>query len=592
MARTVAIGIQNFEELIQKKYFYIDKTAFIKEWWEGGDSATLITRPRRFGKTLNMSMVEQFFSVDYANRGDLFEGLSIWEDETYRELQGTYPVISLSFANVKEKDYQTTRKKICQFLTKLYAEHSFLLDSGLLYKTDRDYFQRISENMDDSDASLALYQLSDFLYRYYGKKVIILLDEYDTPMQEAYVNGFWEEIVGFTRSMFNAAFKTNPWMERAIMTGITRVSKESIFSDLNNLEVVTTTSDKYAVSFGFTEKEVFEALDEYGISQEKEQVKHWYDGFIFGEHKDIYNPWSILNFLDKKSFKTYWPPEDYYLQVAGSRQMSASSHLARCFRENTSSNSLAGKLLREGNRRIKEKFEVLIRGESIRSDIDEQIVYNQLDGSERSIWSLLLASGYLKVLSYEKYEDIPEGKQPQYELALTNLEVKLMFRNMIRNWFTEAETDYNDFIRAMLEDDLEAMNEYMNRVALRTFSYFDTGNSPSGEEPERFYHGFVLGLIVDLQNRYFITSHQESGFGRYDVVLEPKDTCTDDAIILEFKVRNKRREASLEDTVQEALQQIEKKQYAQRLTARGIPKEHIRSYGFAFQGKTVLIGET
>ena len=565
MARTVAIGIQNFEELRQKKYFYIDKTAFIKEWWEGGDSATLITRPRRFGKTLNMSMVEQFFSVDYANRGDLFEGLSIWEDETYRKLQGTYPVISLSFANVKEKDYQTTRKKICQLLTKLYAEHSFLLDSGLLYKTDRDYFQRISENMDDSDASLALYQLSDFLYRYYGKKVIILLDEYDTSMQEAYVNGFWEEIVGFTRSMFNAAFKTNPWMERAIMTGITRVSKESIFSDLNNLEVVTTTSDKYAVSFGFTEKEVFDALEEYGISQEKEQVKHWYDGFIFGEHKDIYNPWSILNFLDKKSYKTYWA--------------------------NTSSNSLVGKLLREGNRRIKEKFEVLICGESIRSDIDEQIVYNQLDGSERSIWSLLLASGYLKVLSYEKYEDIPEGKQPQYELALTNLEVKLMFRNMIRNWFTEAETDYNDFIRAMLEDDLDAMNEYMNRVALRTFSYFDTGNSPSGEEPERFYHGFVLGLIVDLQNRYFITSNQESGFGRYDVVLEPKNFCTDDAIILEFKVRNKRREASLEDTVQEALQQIEKKQYAERLIARGIPKEHIRSYGFAFQGKTVLIGE-
>ena len=294
-------------------------------------------------------------------------------------------------------------------------------------------------------------------------------------------------------------------------------------------------------------------------------MKHWYDGFIFGEHKDIYNPWSILNFLDKKSYKTYWA--------------------------NTSSNSLVGKLLREGNRRIKEKFEVLICGESIRSDIDEQIVYNQLDGSERSIWSLLLASGYLKVLSYEKYEDIPEGKQPQYELALTNLEVKLMFRNMIRNWFTEAETDYNDFIRAMLEDDLDAMNEYMNRVALRTFSYFDTGNSPSGEEPERFYHGFVLGLIVDLQNRYFITSNQESGFGRYDVVLEPKNSCTDDAIILEFKVRNKRREASLEDTVQEALQQIEKKQYAERLIARGIPKEHIRSYGFAFQGKTVLIGE-
>lgn len=565
MARTVAIGIQNFEELRQKKYFYIDKTAFIKEWWESGDSATLITRPRRFGKTLNMSMVEQFFSVDYANRGDLFEGLYVWEDETYRELQGTYPVISLSFANVKRTDFAAASYRIRQLLMKQYEKNSFLLESKVLSNAEKRYFEYMASDMSEQDAAFALYQLSDYLYRYYGKKVIILLDEYDTPMQEAYVDGYWKEMVAFTRDLFNSTFKTNPWMERAIMTGITRVSKESIFSDLNNLEVVTTTSDKYAVSFGFTEEEVFETLDEYGISQEKEQVKHWYDGFIFGEHKDIYNPWSILNFLDKKSFKTYWA--------------------------NTSSNSLVGKLLREGNRRIKEKFEVLLHGESIRSDIDEQIVYNQLDGSERSIWSLLLASGYLKVLSYEKYEDIPEGKQPQYELALTNLEVKLMFRNMIRNWFTEAETDYNDFIRAMLEDDLEAMNEYMNRVALRTFSYFDTGNSPSGEEPERFYHGFVLGLIVDLQNRYFITSNQESGFGRYDVVLEPKDSCTDDAIILEFKVRNKRREASLEDTVQEALQQIEKKQYAERLMARGIPKEHIRSYGFAFQGKTVLIGE-
>ena len=298
MARTVGIGIQNFEKIITNNCFYVDKTDFIREWWDSMDDVTLITRPRRFGKTLTMSMVEQFFSVDYANRGDLFEGLSIWNHEKYRELQGTYPVISLSFASVKEKDYKTTRKKICQLLTKLYAEHAFLLDSGVLYETDVAYFRRVSEDMDDSDASLALYQLSDYLYRYYGKKVIILLDEYDTPMQEAYVDGFWDEMVGFTRSMFNAAFKTNPWLERGIMTGITRVSKESIFSDLNNLEVVTTTSDKYATSFGFTEEEVFAALDECGLPSEKKQVKYWYDGFTFGKHEDIYNPWSILNFLD------------------------------------------------------------------------------------------------------------------------------------------------------------------------------------------------------------------------------------------------------------------------------------------------------
>ena len=565
MAKTVGIGIQNFDKIIENQYFYIDKTSFIKEWWESGDDVTLITRPRRFGKTLNMSMVEEFFSIDYAKRGDLFQGLSIWKEEKFRKMQGTYPVISLSFARIKETNYDDTRERILQIIRNLYIKFSFLKDSAVLEKADKAYFDRIlGDKVSNPDLTAAIYQLSGYLYRYYGKKVIILLDEYDTPMQEAYVDGFWDELVGFTRSMFNSTFKTNPWLERAIMTGITRVSKESIFSDLNNLKVVTTTSEEYAESFGFTEKEVFDALDEYGLSEKKQEVKLWYDGFIFGEHKDIYNPWSILNYLDTGKLATYWA--------------------------NTSSNSLANKLLQEGNRRIKEKFEILLRGKSIQSPIDEQIAYNQLNGSERSIWSLFLASGYLKVLFYESYLDIPTGTQPQYELALTNFEVRLMFQNMISNWFSDAQTDYNDFVHALLIGDLKAMNAYMNRVALNTFSYFDTGKRPSGEEPERFYHGFVLGLIVDLQNRYIITSNRESGFGRYDVMLEPRNPQKDDAILLEFKIYDPDSEKTMKDTVQEALAQIERKQYAAQLINRGISKEHIRSYGFAFQGKHVLIG--
>ena len=269
MARTVGIGEQDFAKIITTDMFYIDKTQFIKEWWESQDSVTLITRPRRFGKTLNLNMLDYFFSNKHQNRSDLFGNLSIWQEEKYRNLQGTYPVISLSFANIKENNYEAVRKKICEVIADLYIKNSYLRDSDVMTRLDKEFFDKVSPAMEDHEATLALHKLSDYMYRYYGKKVIILLDEYDTPMQEAYVHGFWIELVAFTRSMFNAAFKTNPYMERGLMTGITRVSRESIFSDLNHLKVVTTTSDKYANSFGFMEEEVFAALDEYGLSSEK-----------------------------------------------------------------------------------------------------------------------------------------------------------------------------------------------------------------------------------------------------------------------------------------------------------------------------------
>ncbi|WP_300567189.1 AAA family ATPase [uncultured Acetatifactor sp.] len=560
--RTVGIGIQDFAKVVTNNCFYVDKTDFIREWWESRDDVTLITRPRRFGKTLTMSMLEQFFSVAYAGQGGIFEGLSIWKDEAYRALQGTYPVLSVSFARVKEANFPDARAMLCDILRSLYSSHYYLRSSEVLSDLDREYFDRVLKpDVNNADATSALYHLSEYMCRYYGKKVIILLDEYDTPMHEAYVGGYWDELVTFSRSLFNATFKTNPFMERAVMTGITRVSRESMFSDLNNLEVVTVTSKKYTDSFGFTEEEVFAALDEFGLSDRREEVKQWYDGFVFGNRTDIYNPWSIINFLDKGNVGAYWV--------------------------NTSSNSLAGKLIREGSPKLKTVMEGLLQGRTFRTLLDEQVVFSELNQGEEAVWSLLLASGYLKAVQAEFNTECLEM---EYELKLTNLEVRIMFLHMIRGWFGGCRMEHNAFLQALLSDDLEGMNVYMNEVSGEMFSSFDTGKKPSAKaQPERFYHGFVLGLLAELQNRYIVTSNRESGLGRYDIMLEPKKD-GDIAFVIEFKVVGEKPKETLEDGVRSALQQIEEKQYETALLSRGIAPERIRKYGFAFEGSSVLIG--
>ena len=562
MKKAISIGIQGFSDLREQDCFFVDKTNFIKEWWENRDVVTLITRPRRFGKTLNMSMLDCFFSNKYANRADLFEGLSIWQDETYRKLQGTYPVIFLSFAAVKAGNLEDAKTQIKQEITRLYWENRNLMKEDIFGEDERELYYRTTVKMDDVTAQDSLRNLSVWMERYYGKKVIILLDEYDTPMQEAYVQGYWDEFTSFVRSLFNASFKTNPYLERAIMTGITRVSKESIFSDLNNLRVVTTTSNLYADCFGFTEEEVFAALDEYGMSDKKDEVKQWYDGFTFGEHRDIYNPWSITNYLDEHRLYPYWA--------------------------STSSNGLVSRLIRTASADVKEKMEDLLRGQAITVNFDEQIVYNQLDDNEEAIWSLLLASGYLKVQNID-YRGIT--LEPWYTLDITNIETLSMFMTMFRGWFKNKDANYNDFVKALLKGSLKEMNIYMNDVALATFSSFDTGKKPSEKgQPERFYHGFVLGLLVELRDRYQIRSNRESGYGRYDVMLTPV-TEVDDAIVIEFKVHEPDEEESLQDTVRTALDQIKEKNYDAELLLQGIPADRIRHYGFAFEGKKVLIGQ-
>lgn len=562
MKKAISIGIQGFSDLREQDCFFVDKTNFIKEWWGKRDVVTLITRPRRFGKTLNMSMLDCFFSNKYANRADLFEGLSIWQDEAYRKLQGTYPVIFLSFAAVKAGNLEDAKTQIKQEITRLYWENRNLMKEDIFGEDERELYYRTTVKMDDVTAQDSLRNLSVWMERYYGKKVIILLDEYDTPMQEAYVQGYWDEFTSFVRSLFNASFKTNPYLERAIMTGITRVSKESIFSDLNNLRVVTTTSNLYADCFGFTEEEVFAALDEYGMGDKKDEVKQWYDGFTFGEHRDIYNPWSITNYLDEHRLYPYWA--------------------------STSSNGLVSRLIRTASADVKEKMEDLLRGQAITVNFDEQIVYNQLDDNEEAIWSLLLASGYLKVQNID-YRGIT--LEPWYTLDITNIETLSMFMTMFRGWFKNKDANYNDFVKALLKGSLKEMNIYMNDVALATFSSFDTGKKPSEKsQPERFYHGFVLGLLVELRDRYQIRSNRESGYGRYDVMLTPV-TEVDDAIVIEFIVHESDEEESLQDTVRTALDQITEKNYDAELLLQGIPADRIRHYGFAFKGKKVLIGQ-
>lgn len=568
MGNKVVIGRQDFASLREGDYFYIDKTGFIKEWWDAGDDVTLITRPRRFGKTLNMSMLNCFFSNKYAGRGDLFEGLSIWDDKEYRQLQGTYPVIFLSFADVKSTSFYEARNTIAAIINDVYKQHRYLLDSDIITDGEKEMWNRLERyviepamNTEENNAMIqrAIKNLCGCLSRYYDSRVLVLLDEYDTPMQEAYMHGYWDEFTAFLRNLFNSTFKTNPYLARALMTGITRVSKESMFSDLNNLKVITVTSEEYNRYFGFTEQEVFETLEKFGLSDRKADVKRWYDGFTFGSQRDIYNPWSIINYLDEKKLRPYWAL--------------------------TSSNGLASRLLQKGSAQMKEQMEELLKGDTIVVNFDEQIVFHQLDTDESAVWSLLVAGGYLKV---DEVEYRGELLEPWYHLAITNLETRSMFSGMFKGWFGIAASNYNRFISAMVSNDVEAMNVYMNKVSLETFSYFDVGGDGMDYEPEKFYHGFVLGLMAEQNDNYEVRSNRESGFGRYDIMLIPKKSQLP-AVVIEFKVHNANKEKTLSDTAQTALRQIAEKNYDAELISKGIEKEQIRHYGFAFAGKKVLI---
>ena len=548
MARTIPTGEQSFVRLRTDNSFYIDKTKFIKEWWNNRDTVTLITRPRRFGKTLMLDTVNTFFSPQFAGQSHLFEGLAIWHDEQFRNLQGAIPVIFLSFADIKSDNFAGAMEILKTRIILLYKTFA-PKETGRFSAAEEELLAAVCKGMSNETMQTSLLCLSEYLARKEASKPIILLDEYDTPLHEAWLHGYWDKLVEFMRGFFNSTFKTNPHLGRGLITGITRVGKESIFSDMNNLTVAGITRNLYADCFGFTEQEVFAAMDEYGLTDKKE-AKRWYDGFIFGLAKEMYNPWSIIEYLRWKEADSYWAQ--------------------------TSSNALVGELILHGGFDIQEETGRLLQKKSITVTMDEHIVFSELYKTPGAIWSLLMAAGYVKPLSRKPASS-------QYKIALTNFEVYFILERLISNWFTVDSASTSRFSRALLADDCATMNDTLDTIAQKTFSFFDAANP----EPERFYHGFVLGLIVDLKERYEIRSNRESGKGRYDVALFPKKA-GDRGIVLEFKTR-KEEDKDLQETCDNALKQIGEKGYTTELKAWNVAPNNIFVYGFAFEGKKVLI---
>lgn len=578
--RTVGRGIQEFEKIRSGKLFYVDKTAFIGQWYRGSDDITLITRPRRFGKTLTMDMLDCFFSIDYKKRKDLFEGLTIDNDKEMMALQGTVPTVKISFAGVKAESFRGFLRAIAGRIAILLNRYRFLTESDVLQEDEKEVFAQMSriipkipkpeKDPDEYEEYIfklthIIHFLSLWLYRYYNKKVYIFMDEYDTPIQTAYIYGYYDEAISVMRELFAETFKENEYLGRAVITGITRIAKESLFSDMNNLAVCSVISGGYDNSFGFTQAEMDEILEEYDLTEKKDLLRSWYDGFTIGKETGIYNPWSIVNCLANRNM----PLQDYWAQSGGV--------------------GLIDQLVRRGSISLKESFETLLSGGTIEKEINEDLVFPMLDVDENAVWSLLISAGYTRPEIIA--ESCPSSKT---RICLTNHEAALSLSKMVRAWFnTRAGNFMTSFAQALLNDDLREMNETMQQVVLLCASSFDSGVKPAekGVQPENFFHALTLGMLTCLSDDYRVTSNRESGFGRYDVSIEAADPAKHPfAAILEFKVFDESTgDRNLNDTARRARKQINEKAYYTDLLARDIPSAVIRKYGFGFRGKEVAI---
>lgn len=557
------IGYQHFDRFMEKKMFYVDKTKFISEWWNRGEIVTLLTRPRRFGKTLLLSTVDNFFSTQYTGRDVWFNQLTVGKDKELMKMQGRIPVIFMTFAGVKADSFSGAIKGIASYMAEIYDRYRNLLDSSNLTAEEKEmyeyYYHGLYMPSGDSKEKMAfcldgLKVLSELLYKHYRRKVIILIDEYDTPLIEAYSYSYWEQMTSLMRTIFNTTLKTNDFLERALLTGITRVVKESLFSDLNNIEVISVTTDLYEDCCGFTEEEVIDILA-VRDRDEMKKVREFYDGFTFGKMKNIYNPWSIVNYIDLHQFKLYWGHSGGY--------------------------GLLSDVVLNNKENLLPDMQNLLSGKAIHKIFDESFGMQELYTTPGAVWALMLATGYVKA------ENLSFDGKLECDLYITNKETLMIFDDMVKSWYKGAIHDYDSFLKWLMKDDLEGMNHYMNNVALDMVSVFDVGQGLS-RQPEKFYHGLVLGLIVELREQYEILSNGESGFGRFDIMLKPKDILGD-GIVFEFKVCKEKGKNALKKTVIEACQQIDRLNYENELLKAGVAKGKIRKYGFAFRGKEVLI---
>ena len=553
--KKIALGNSDFKTLIEDDRYFVDKTLLIKELLEDSAQIILIPRPRRFGKTLNLSMIRYFVERSDEDRRHLFNNLLI-EKEDIIAKQGIYPTIYLTFKDEKHDNFEDFQMKLAFFVSEIYKKHYYLYES-LTFQDDKNYFDKIINRASTkAELEMSLKNMSKYLYDYHEEKVIILIDEYDTPIQHSYFSGIYDETIGFMRNFLSNTLKDNIYLEKAVLTGILRMARESIFSGLNNLNVYSILKDRYSDKFGFTEYEIEKMINYFGVVEEKEEFKKWYNGYIFGDTV-IYNPWSVLCYLDDKNngFMPYWV--------------------------NTSENKIIKTILSKGSEGLKKSFEEILRGNTIETNIDENVIMADIEANENNIWSFLLLSGYLKVVGKRK-----ENNKVYYTLAIPNIEVEFMYQKMIEEWQGESyiSSEYNEMLKALVNFDYEVFEEIFIDYVEKSLSYFDV----SGEEPERVYHSFVLGMLVSLNNTHYVLSNRESGYGRYDVMVIPKDI-SKPGIIIEFKRARKTNKKTIEQLIEEAKTQIEEKKYEMELLNRGI--KNIKKLVIVFKGKEVFVND-